>query len=177
MARGATWTNFDGLSVGFGTLDSKNPNGAMVRTQGNVNIMQFPFSYDASNYEIGTDTPSTKSVPIPANSTILRGQLQVTTAFAGGTNYDFGLMEADGTEIDDDGLDAAVALADIDAVNDIITFDGGLIGANVGTADAYFGVVTTGTFTAGEGIVTVEYVLEMADSLPTDPIYTAQGSI
>lgn len=175
MSRNSEWTNADGLVVGFGARDSKNPNAATVRTQGNVCIMQFPFDYDTT-LEIGTDVPSSKSIPVPAGSTIKRAQLAVDTAFVGGTNIDFGFMNAAGTAIDDDGLDAAVATAALTA-GAVITMDGALIGASVGAADAYFGVVTTGTYTAGDGVITIEYILPMPDSTPTDPISGIVGSL
>lgn len=175
MSRASTWLNADGLRQGYGARDSKNENAATVRTQGNIEVWQFPIDYDTLA-TIGT-APVSKSIPIPANSTILRGQLQVTTAFAGGTNIDFGLMNSAGTAIDDDGLDSAVLTSAMTPANTIVTFDGALIGANVGTADAYFGTVVTGTYTAGAGIVTVEYVRPMPDSTPTDPISGIVGTL
>tara|TARA_Y100000114_G_scaffold43216_1_gene38652 strand:- start:3682 stop:4206 length:525 start_codon:yes stop_codon:yes gene_type:complete len=174
MSRASTWTNNDGLSVGFGARDSKNENAATVRTQGNIETLQFPFDYSQLS-EIGT-APSSKSIAIPADSVILRGNFRVTEAFAGGTNYDFGLMNSAGTAIDDDGLDVAVATASL-TLDAVIDFDGALIGDNVGNADAYFGVVETGTFTAGKGIVTIEYVKPMPDSDALDPITTIQGTL
>jgi len=174
MSRASTWTNNDGLVVGFGARDSKNENAATVRTQGNVEVLQFPIDYDTLA-TIGT-APSSKSIPIPAGSTILRGNLSVTEAFVGGTNIDFGLMNSAGTAIDDDGLDVAVLTAAL-TLNAVIAFDGALIGADVGTADAYFGTVVTGTYTAGKGIVMVEYVKPMPDSSATDPISGIVGTL
>lgn len=177
MSRNATWTNDDGLVVGFGARDSINPNAATVRTEGNVCIMQFPLHYE-DTLEIGTDVPgaSGKNIPVPANSVIKRGQFQVTEAYVGGTNIDFGFMNAAGTAIDDDGLDVAVLTAAL-TLDAVIDFDGALIGASVGSADAYFGVVTTGTYTAGSGIVTIEYILPMPDADATDPITSIVGSL
>ena len=177
MSRASTWTNNDGLVVGFGARDSKNPNAATVRTQGNINVMQFPFDYDEV-LVIGTDVPGTsgKSIPVPANAVVLRGNIRVTTAFAGGTDVDFGFMNAAGTAIDADGLDASIATAALDA-GDVVEFDGALIGDSVGSADAYFGVVYNGSYTAGQGVITIEYELPMPDSTPTDPIDGIVGSL
>lgn len=177
MSRESTWTNNDGLVVGFGTRDSSNENSATVRTQGNVNIWQFPLNYD-NLPTIGT-APSSKAIPIPAAAVIQRATFTVTEAFAGGTNIDFGLMDAAGTAIDDDGLDVAVLTAAIDAVGEVVQMDGALVGSalDVGTVDAYFGTVVTGTYTAGKGILLVEYVLPMPDSDATDPITTIVGSL
>lgn len=161
MARGNTWINSDGLEVGFGVRDSKNENAATIQTTGNIVLWQFPLDYDQVDI-IGTDVPSSKSVPIPANATILRGNLRVTTAFAGGTNVNLGLMNSAGTAIDADGLDAAVATAALTA-GAVVTFDGALIGTRI-AADGYFGVTYSGTYTAGAGIVTVEFELPMPAS-------------
>lgn len=172
--RANTWTNADGLSVGFGPLDSKNPNAGPVQTEGNIEVLQFPFDYDALN--LAGTAPSTKTVPIPANSTILRGNIRVTTAFAGGTNVNFGFINAAGTAIDIDGLDAAVATAALDA-GLVVTFDGALIGKSVGAADAYFGGSYSGTYTAGKGIITIEYVRPMPDSTSPSPVDGIVGSL
>jgi hypothetical protein len=165
MSRASTWTNSDGLVVGFGARDSKNPNAATVRTEGNIEVLQFALNYDDMP-AIGT-APSSKSIPIPANSSILRGNFRVTTAWTGGTNIDFGTMNSAGTAIDDDGFDVAVLTAAL-TLNAVIDFDGALMtgDASVGTADAYFGTVVTGTYTAGAGVVTIEYLRPMPDATP-----------
>jgi hypothetical protein len=174
MAKASTWTNADGLRVGFGARDSKNAAAATVQTEGNICVMQFPFDYDVVE-TIGT-APSSTSIPIPANATIMRGNIRVTTAFAGGTSINFGTMDSAGTAIDADGLDAAVAVADMDAVGDVVTFDGAQIGKRI-ASDAYFGIQYTGTYTAGRGVVTIEYLKGMEDSLPTEPITGIVGSL
>ena len=176
MARGNVWTNSDGLDVGFGIRDSKNPNAATVRTEGNVEVLQFALSYDQMPAS-GT-APSSKSIPIPANSSILRGNFRVTEAWVGGTNIDFGTMNSAGTAIDDDGFDVAVLTAAL-TLNAVIDFDGALMtgDASVGTADAYFATVVTGTYTAGQGVVTIEYLRPMPDADALDPITTIVGSL
>lgn len=176
MARENTWTNNDGLDVGFGTRDSSNENAATVRTEGNIEVLQFPLNYD--NMPASGTAPSSKSIPVPANASILRGNFRVTEAWVGGTNIDFGTMTSAGVAIDDDGYDAAVATAAL-TLNAVIDFDGALMtgDASVGTADAYFGTVVTGTYTAGKGVVTIEYLKPMPDSDATDPITTIVGTL
>ncbi len=96
---------------------------------------------------------------LPANSRIIAATLRVHTAFAGGTSYNIGLKQADGTVIDVDGIDAAVALTAIDAVGETVVCDGALVNntAGIGTAAGVVEIAATGTFTAGKATLEVEY--------------------
>lgn len=174
MARANTWTNADGLAVGFGVRDSKNDNAGQVQTEGNVEILSFPIDYDV--YDVIGTAPSSKSIPIPAGATILRGNVRATTAWVGGTSINFGTMLSTGVAIDADGLDAAVAIASLNAINKVVLFDGAQIGTAVST-DAYFGMEFTGTFTAGAAIVTVEYIRAMPGSASPAPITGIVGTL
>ncbi len=165
MSREATWTNSDGLSVGFGPLDSVNQNSATVRTQGNIEVQQYVVEFD----NLPTDAVSavsSKAVAIPARSVIQRATLTVTEAWVGGTNIDFGLMDVDGTDIDDDGLDVAVLVSVMNVIGDVVQMNGALVGGilDIGSADGYLVTVTTGTYTAGKAILMIEYVRPMPDS-------------
>jgi hypothetical protein len=174
MARANTWTNADGLSVGFGIRDSKNDNAGQVQTEGNVEILQFPIDYDV--YDVIGTAPQSKSIPIPAGATILRGNVRATTIWAGGTSINFGTMLASGTAIQAAGLASAVAIASLDTVNKVVLFTGAQIGTAVST-DAYFGMAFTGTFTAGAGIVTIEYIRPMPGSASPAPITGIVGTL
>lgn len=181
MARSETWTNSDGLDVGFGARDSLNDNGATVRTQGNVEIFAMELDWDNLPAAAGT-APSSKSIPVPAGSTIHRATFTVTEVFASGgaTTLTIGLKEADGSVIDADGIDAAIAKTAIDAVGDVVQCDGALVGGvlTVGAADAYIATsVATGPYTAGKGELVIEYSKPMPDSDATDPITTIVGSL
>ena len=98
---------------------------------------------------------------IPANARISRATLRIITAFAGGTSYNFGLSESDGTVIDADGIDAAVALTAIDAIGDVVLCDGALVGSlvGIGSEAGQLLVAATGTFTAGKAQLEIEYDL------------------
>jgi hypothetical protein len=179
MARNATWTNSDGLVVGFGTRDSKNDSGSTVETKGNVEIFQMVLDFDNLPTAVGT-APNTKSIPIPAGAVINDAVLQVLTAFdaAGSATLTIGLKELDGTAIDADGIDAAIALTAIDADGDTIQCDGALVGTDIGTADGYIAVaVGTGPYTAGQAVLTIEYTRQLDSSTAADPITTIQGSL
>lgn len=120
-------------------------------------VLNFTFSFD--------DLPVTGGdeaiLRIPANARISRATLRIITAFAGGTSYNFGLSESDGTVIDADGIDAAVALTAIDAIGDVVLCDGALVGSlvGIGSAAGQLLVVATGTFTAGKAQLEIEFDL------------------
>lgn len=96
---------------------------------------------------------------IPAGAHITRAVLVVTTAFAGGTSLTIGLAQKGGSVIDADGIDAAVAAADL-AANKVVQCDGALVGAvaTVGANNAYVYTTASGTFTAGAATLYIWYV-------------------
>ena len=98
---------------------------------------------------------------IPANSLIVAAYTYEVTAFdstSGATTLDVGLQEGDGTEIDNDGIDAGVITADGTAQGWTVG-DGALVGATVGAAPAYVVVTpSTADLTAGKGYVVIEYI-------------------
>lgn len=162
------WTNDDGLSIRFegDQAAPSTPSAPVVNTLGNKRQMVIDINYDNLPAETtdldndGTNDGWSGADPyIPAGSFITQAVLIVETAFAGGTSYNFGLSQIDGTVIDADGLDAAVATADI-AANKAVVMNGALVGgtATTGAADAYLKVAATGTFTAGKAKLVIEYI-------------------
>lgn len=118
-------------------------------------VLSLAFSYD----DLPTYGLDAAILKIPANARIRRATLRVLTAFAGGTSYNIGLYQEDGTVIDADGIDAAVALTAIDAVGETVLCDGALVNAlvGIGAADGQVVVAATGTFTAGKAVLEVEF--------------------
>ncbi len=96
---------------------------------------------------------------IPAGSYITAASLVVKTAASGGTNVTIGLINAAGSDIDADGIDATVATAAL-AANLAVACDGAKVGGTetVGAADAYIDIDVTGTYTAGELLLVIEYI-------------------
>ena len=96
---------------------------------------------------------------IPANAYIVSATITVLTAMDGtlGT-LTVGLEQADGTVIDVDGIDAAVAQAALVA-NAVIRCDGALVtqAADIGDAAGQLLVTTGGTVTAGKFEVAINY--------------------
>ncbi len=119
------------------------------------NILNYTFSYDDLPVQ-GLDEAILR---LPANARISRATLRIITAFAGGTSYNLGLYEEDGTVIDADGIDAAVALTAIDAIGDVVLCDGALVGTlvGIGVERGQLVVAATGTFTAGKAQLEIEY--------------------
>lgn len=114
---------------------------------------------------------------IPAGSYILSATLIVTEAFSGASGtLDLGLgtLDADGaisyTNLDEDGIDAAIAVAALKQ-GTIIACDGALVGAGDDkdtVAGGYLSYdIDTTDFSAGKAMLIVDYVI---------PHYPDQGT-
>lgn len=158
---GTTWTNDDSLVVQFGTRAAEDKKPGAVVEAGNVKQLVVDFNYDDLP---GGSTDGSYGY-IPAGSMVVDAIWVTTVLFAGGTSYDVGLEQSDGsTAIDADGLFDALALADINTVGEGNTASnhggsnsGALIGATL-AADAYPVAAATGTFTAGSARLVIQYV-------------------
>jgi hypothetical protein len=95
---------------------------------------------------------------IPAYSLIKSAYLQVITPFAGGTSYNIGLAQTNGTAVDADGLFAAIATASLTPAGKWNAGTGALVGAGIGANPCVITVAATGTFTAGKARLVVEYI-------------------
>ena len=127
--RKSTWTNQDGLYVGFGRRSPENNTGAGVRSTTAVQTLTMKVKgAELSDAVAAADLEN--AAVIPADAYLKSATLFVTTAFAG-TNavLDIGTYNAsDNTAADDDGIDAAIAVGSLT--------DGAVIacyGADVGT--------------------------------------------
>jgi len=164
MTKEAYWTNDDGLVIGFGTRTAEDQRGSVTRTSGELNEFVIEFAYDdlpAGSATVAVDGSYTR---IPANAVVVDAYLEVTTGFAGGTSYDIGLDQTDGTAIDANGLWDTLVLADINSAGDKSsarehggTASGALFGSAI-SADAVPIVTATGTFTAGTARLVIRYV-------------------
>jgi len=165
MARDAVWDNKDGLVVGFGTRTPQYTGSYSVASDAANGISKLVYRFrgeDLTDAVAVTDDALLHAPVIPNGSVIKGATLYVVEAFAG-TNavLDIGVYNgATDAAVDDDGIDAAVAVTSIDAIGDTIACDG----ADVGTVVATTGGVKiaasydTAAFTAGEAILTVEFV-------------------
>lgn len=110
---------------------------------------------------------------VPAGARVLEAKFKVTEAFLGGTSLAAGLAIEDGTEggLDLDGLitDLNAPLASLGA-GAYVDGDGALVGASPGLAvDGIPAITATGTFTAGEATLYIEY------EVPDDRIQLMNG--
>lgn len=162
----ATWTNDDGLVVRYGQDQARETQSLMAKTVANpYNYMVVDINYDDlptfttdANNDGTNEAFSDQDAYIPAGSYITRATLIVETAFAGGTTYDIGLYNQAGSVIDANGIDAAVAVAVMDA-SMAVDCDGQLVATqDLITADAYLVVAATGTYTAGKAKLVIEYI-------------------
>ena len=154
MSLESNWSAASGVvRTSYGTRPIDESKGGQVSTSGLTKEMSWTFSYD----DLPAAANGAMEGIIPQYAMIKNAYIMVETAFAGGTSYNFGTYEADGTVIDADGIDAAVATAALNAVGKVVICNG----AQVGTAIAEAGqlvVAATGTFTAGKARVVIEYI-------------------
>lgn len=151
MTRATTWTNSDGLVVGFGRNFAERQADGVVKTEGNVKEAVLQFTYQSS----------APFISLPAGSVVEDVYLKVGDAWVGGTDVQVG----DGT--DPDGFISATqgATANLTAGATIRAAGAYAIGdaaTNRGLAKVYasadtLDVAFTGTFTAGTATLVVRY--------------------
>lgn len=157
------WTNNDGLLVKFGTEEATRGAGGHVKSVGPLDVVEVEFLLTGLGVSASIVD---QHVVIPSGSRIEKVEVVAETAATSGGSaaLNVGLIRLDrSTELDYDGLVAALALASIDAEGDVVTLiQGGTSrGALVGTTLANAGVLTadydTAAFTAGKVVVRVHF--------------------
>lgn len=152
----ADWTNSDGLEVRF-TGPEAGQTGAGVETDGAVKELVLNIS-DMS--EAITAAADGHEAFIPAGSFIVEAFLKVTSAMTGTSGtLTIGLAQKDGTAIDADGIDVAIAQADL-AANKAVVCNGALVGgtATIGAANGYVYTTLGGTVTGGACKLVIRYI-------------------
>lgn len=153
------WTNEDGLQVRFNLERTTEAPAGRTGAVEKMLIVELPDATALAD----TDTAAVDGDDafLPAGALITSAHLYVDTAFTTGDSavLDIGLKKADGTNIDDDGIDAGVAAAAL-AANMAVACDGELAdGTEWLEFDSYVMFTTdTGSFTAGAGKVIIKYV-------------------
>ena len=165
------WVNGDGLAVKFGKEEGTvGKIGDHADTWGPLNVSEVHFDY--------TDIPSLANIlvapqgildyttVIPAGSRIQEVRIWAETAATSGgsATLDVGLIQMDfATELDYNGLIAALALTAVDTAGEQTVLNKGSTsaGALIGTTTSVDGFLTvnynTASFTAGKFIVQVMY--------------------
>ncbi len=162
MAREEIWENADGLAVGFGTRTVTQNSGSKTGTPGAVEEVVLNIS-DAtllSDTVSSTDDAIVQGVVIPADSLLLSAELFVTTAFTSGGSavLDIGVYQTDGTIVDDDGVDAAIAVASLVDNFVVSPCDGALVGTVLANDSKIAASYDTAAFTAGAAKLVVRYI-------------------
>jgi hypothetical protein len=152
------------LAVGFGPRESVFT-GSYVQTHdaagGKMKLYYRFRGEDLADAVSATSDAIVQAPVIPNGSLILGATLEVVEAFAGSSAVlDIGVYDSAGTAVDDDGIDAAIAVTSIDALGDTIACDGADINTIVATSGGVKIAASydTAAFTAGEALLTVEYV-------------------
>lgn len=162
MGRNATWTNEDGLVVGFGAHES-DEGGQNFGGKGPVNVHIYKIE-DATNLASAVAASDGKPATIPAGAVVTSAKLYVRTAFTSGgaATLDLEFMKLGGTTYGANGIDAAIALTAIDAEGDIVSCDGADVSTPVAPLSEAVWVTAnynTAAFTAGAADLVIEYVL------------------
>jgi len=181
------WQNADGLTVKFAGYfrDPANATNKVHDLRVAGAIKQLEVDFDLTRIPTGTVSYTTDlnndgtkdgfnigDGYLPANSSVLRVTIVATEAAVGGTSFTVGTYGLAGTAIAATGLVTATeaVLANVNAVGKRVFGNGALVAAaagtvGVGTADAFIGISTTGTFTAGKGRMIIEYIDPVADAV------------
>lgn len=167
MARNSTWTNSDGLVVGYGTHSSDDNVLAVNPERGAYKTASLMFN--------GVGLPVTGSITtanIPPQAIFLKrgshiksAKLVVQTAFTSGgaPTLTIGTHKADATADVAAGILSAAALATINTVGQVTVCAGTLVNGTIAagaTADADVTIVVsagTATYTAGRAMLVIEY--------------------
>ena len=151
MTRKSSWTNADGLVVGFGP-NTPEVTGALAEGEGAIKTQYVHFDYANTGVNI----------PLPAGANVVGVVLTVGTAWVGGTKVEVG-----------DGSDADGFVTASQGATANLTADATIVGAGVYTKGATdtgaqefksyasadtVDVAITGTFTAGTATLAVSYL-------------------
>lgn len=157
-----SWKNQDGLVLYYGTRDTENERLAVVSNNDGVVTVIAEWDEDT----LPSPTDGDRGVVIPANSNIVEAFVQCKTALGGTTpTLTVGLQKQDGTEIDNDGIVAAISAAELSVEGETHRCDGALVndasGASVngiGTDDGYLVATMGGTDPTGSVRLVLRYL-------------------
>lgn len=167
-----TWVNNDGLPVRFGKANQVDAVVGKPTQYGVEQILEAEIVWDRLP-AFGT-VPTTgmiyggyPNVSIPKGALIKSATLQVTTAEAAASSQtlSLGLVNADGSEtnLDDDGLFAALAQSAVDTVGESNTGAGALIGTKLAAEGYLWASVGVANFTTLVARLSVVYYMPPLD--------------
>lgn len=181
------WQNADGLQVPFGSYWSDPTNfvnkaravplvGYKKQIVLDVDLTRIPTTTTSFSADLNNDGTADGfhdgDIRLPANASVTSVTYVTRIAAAGGTSFTVGTYKKDGTAIGATSLLTATegVLANVNAAGKRVLGAGSLVSATagtagVGTANAYIGVTTSGTFTAGTGVLIIDYVDALAEAV------------
>lgn len=168
MSRASTWTNSDGLVVGFGTHTKDNDVAAVTSERGSVKtlVLEINGTSVPSSWAAANVAAQAQAVLIKRGAIIHRATFETVVAFTGSSStLNIGTYggAAFTTADDADGIDATIALTAMDAIGETVICDGALVGGTVpvgatSDSDVMIGFTYgTAALTAGKGILTIQY--------------------
>ena len=154
------WTNEDGLQVRF-DLERSAP-----RVDGSTSAKERLLIVDVPDATAIADTDTAAPTNLdeaylPAGAYVTEAIFYVDTAFTSGGSavLDIGLKQADGTNIDDDGIDSAIAVASL-TVRSGTACDGALLPSKMQYDSYVMFTYDTAAFTAGAGRLVIKYIVD-----------------
>lgn len=155
MTRQSTWTNADGLIVGFGNNYPERNEAGVNEVDGNDKSAQLNITYQSTSGASGA------KISVPAGSIVKNVYMKVGTAWVGGTSLTFGdATTAAGwitaTQAATANLTAGAAIQAQGAY--AFTATEGQLPPKAYAAATDLYITVAGTFTAGSATIYVEYV-------------------
>lgn len=165
MTRAATWSNSDGLTVGFGRNFPERQAGGVAKTFGTLKEARLQVSY------LSTFGASGAKISLPANSMVHKVWFESTTDWTSSDSGTLSVGDTDGTDDVDGWITATELTATNMAAGSVHKADGVYaVGDDGGAADTdnqavpqvratacdiYF--TKANNFTAGTGVLVVQY--------------------
>lgn len=151
------WLNNDQLLIKYGTEEAIVGGGGEFNWKGPTAVVEIDVRWNMLN-AFGTRTILDETVRIPNGLLLQSAEFRVIQPFTSGgsATLDLGFYDMDRTTAyDADGIDAAIALTAIDAVNETVVCDGALVGTILAndTPSLISATVGTANYTAGRGVL------------------------
>jgi len=153
------WTNEDGLQVRFDLERSATRVDGSTAAKERLLIVDLPDATAVADTDTAAPTNLDEAF-IPAGAYVTEAIFYVDTAFTSGGSavLDIGLKQADGTNIDDDGIDN-IAVAAL-TVRSGTACDGALLPSKMQYDSYVMFTRDTAAFTAGAGRVVIKYIVD-----------------
>lgn len=175
-----TWVNSDGLQIRFPGSGVQDAVVGSTRGQlGDSKVYYADIDWHhlpgiCTNEATGCIYGGLSNAGIPAGALIKSAILTVTEGFLGTSGtISLGLVQADGTELDNDGLVDAETKANLDTAGKVSTGAGALINTILAsTANMYYlwATVQTTAFTAGKARLEIVYFMPTTNTPGAVPV-------